>query len=205
MENQFYRTAEGSFIKFSWDTVKNNFLTEKNGGPVFDQVLLGHISSPGQQKSTMTLEFAREDINGNKRNNENAFKRYGEQVEAFLKKEQSPKLQGTPVEQMPGLDMKVAATCKALHIYTIEALADLNDSGINALGMGARKLKAEAQAYLESRKSKEAAVEVSQKLSAENQELREQIASLSAIVKELQANAAAEQAASIPRRKKSAK
>lgn len=205
MENQFYRTSEGSFITFKWDTAKNNFLSEKNGGPVFDKVLIGHISSPGQQKSTMSLEFLREDANNNVRKNENAWKRYGEQAEAFIKKEESPKLQGTPIEQMPGLDMKVAASLKAMHVHTVEALADLTDTGLNALGMGARKLKAEALGYLESRKSKDAAVEVAQKLSAENAELREQLASLTDIVKEMQSRDAERQSAEIPRRRKSAK
>jgi hypothetical protein len=182
---EFYKTAEGSFISFEYKTAKNNFLSDKEQRPVFDKVLIGTIKSPGQQKSELDMEFIREDINGNERKNENAWKLYGEQAKAFINKTTSPEMQGTPIEKMPGIDMKVAASLKALNVFTVEALAVVNDTGLAAIGMGGRKLKAEAEAYVASCKNKEQAQELLSKYAAENAEMKEQIASLTSIVNEL--------------------
>jgi hypothetical protein len=172
MEN-FYKTPDGNFISFEWRTDKNNFLSEKEQKPVFDKVLMGHVRCPGQQKSEAVIEFIRESVNGNAKRNVSAFDKYKVCVDEFMRHGDGGQLQGTPVDHWKDIDMKTAATLKAMNVFTVEALATLSDAGLQNLGMGARSLQAQAKTYLEASKSKDDAVALAQKVAAENQILKE--------------------------------
>jgi hypothetical protein len=60
--------------------------------------------------------------------------------------------QGTPLEQLPGIDGDTVARYRGLyHVGTIEALANLTDAGIMKLGPGARQYQRVAQSVVKNR------------------------------------------------------
>lgn len=56
---------------------------------------------------------------------------------------------GTPISEAPWLAASKREELKALKVYTLEALAQLDGTLLQRLGMGARELKNKAQAWLD--------------------------------------------------------
>lgn len=176
-ESRPYRTDDGNFLMFRWDTAKNNFLTEKEGRPVFDEVLIMTILSPGQQKSTVDKEVIRKTGDKEKKD-DNSFMRYGRQIEEFLSKEQAGGRHGTPVEHWKEIDLGQAATLRALNVFTVEALAELSDTGLQAIGMEGRKLQKKAKDYLEATKDSAAVMNALKEEQQKNVELNARLEQL---------------------------
>src|SRR6185437_11248271 len=95
------------------------------------------IISPGDTKSEMRRQVQDSD----KIRWPDAWKAY-EAGEEF-------KAQGTPLEQWREIDSSMIRELIHKHIYTIEQLANLGDTGIDNVGMGARMLVAKAKAFIE--------------------------------------------------------
>lgn len=91
----------------------------------------------------------------------------------FEKSGDAAALDGTPIRTWPVVQPSQAKLLLDLNIYTVEQLAELTEEGLNALGMGARALKAKAVAWLDSAGDQG-------KLSAELANLRLQVETLSA-------------------------
>jgi hypothetical protein len=79
-----------------------------------------------------------------------------------------------PVEQWPQITRAQAMTLKAMHVHTVESLAEVHDGHIDKLGQNGRELRTKAKAFLELAKDTAAA----QAHAAENQALKDQIAEL---------------------------
>jgi hypothetical protein len=90
---------------------------------------------------------------------------------------------GTPVDQLPGITGSKVAEFKAQKVFTVEALAALDGTALNRLGMGAREWKVKAQNWLE--KAKEGAID--SKLAAQNEQLQAQLAAMQETIRQLQA------------------
>lgn len=61
--------------------------------------------------------------------------------------EQAP--DGTPLEQWALLSPAQVAEFKALHVYTVEAFAAVNDAQLRNMGMGARQIRDRAILFIE--------------------------------------------------------
>ena len=68
-------------------------------------------------------------------------------------------INGTPVDQCASLSPAEVEMVKHANIRSIEDLAAINDEGLQAIGMGARKLKEKAKAYVDSIESRSATSE----------------------------------------------
>lgn len=90
---------------------------------------------------------------------------------AGFKNRETKALEGFPIEQWPQVTRAMAMTLKALHIHTVESLAEVNDSNLGNLGQQGRDLRAKAQAFVKQASDGAAA----NKLAAENQSLKDQI------------------------------
>jgi hypothetical protein len=185
MLNSFL-TSENSYIRFEWGKAQNNYRSEKAGHPVFDDVLFGYVSSPGQKKSTVAYELIRKDAEGKERRiSAHAWEKYGNQIETFLSKGGGGNI-GTPIDNLPEVSQNQKDHLKSLNVHTIEALASLSDAGLSNIGMGARDLQARAVYYVNHSKNK-ASEEERKKLSSledENKTLKERLDALEAIVRE---------------------
>lgn len=175
------KADDGNFLIFRWDTAKNNAASDVAGRPIFDRVLLVQIQSPGAPHQGHTQEVERELPNGAVRKSAAMYDRYGRQIAAFKQAGPAEDLQGTPIDQWQGIDVRQAAEMKAMSIYTVEALADLPDIGIQRLGPGGRTLVARAKAFLEHAAGNSPV----DRLATENATLKERIALLEEQVKTL--------------------
>ena len=78
---------------------------------------------------------------------------------------------GLPVEHWPLLTSGQVASLKYQNIMTVEQIAELSDTQLSNIGIGARSLRTQAQAYLEAAKTGA----VPARLVTENEELRGQV------------------------------
>jgi len=179
----FYRAPDGNVVFFEWTPTKNEQASEKEGRPIYDKTLMIHINSPGLTKSMPSFWVKRISPEGKEVLNHEYLTRYRGQVEAFEKNEAGGKMAGTPLDELPFLDVHVKAMLRAQNIHTAEDLAELSEAGISGVGMGAREWKAKATAYLEAANGGAPLVRLSgenEKLKAEVERLTKQMAELAA-------------------------
>lgn len=109
-----------------------------------------------------------------------------EWIEGFRRKYEAWKagheapLNGTSVKEWPLLSPAQAENFIALHVLTIEDVAAMTEEALGRFGMGARELREKAREWLQGR-------EVSKSLASENEELKRQLAELSARLADLEA------------------
>ena len=163
--------SDGIFPKFFEKAVENKGKSLEEGRPVFESQEYVEIHIAGDRNNVVCRKVT-----------ENDRQRWAPIYEAFKKGLVAP-LEGTPINEWPALTSTRVAELKALHILTVEALAQLPDAGIARIGMDGRKLVAAAKAFLETSKDAAAA----QKYAVENQQLRDDINMLKDQIKELSA------------------
>jgi hypothetical protein len=118
-------------------SVQNNFETEKQGRAVFMNVEWVDIIVPGDMKSRFSSKVTEEHRN-----------RWPLHYQAFKNKQEAP-VSGTPIEQWPVLTPAQVDELKSYNIKTIEEMAALNETYLDAMGMGSREMQVKARAYLE--------------------------------------------------------
>lgn len=121
---------------FHMEAVENKFETQKQGRPIFNDVPFVKVLIPGDKTSVVDRKVKDEDK-----------VRWSAQWERF-QAGQAEAVSGTPIETWPLLNKSQVATMKALNILTIEALAELSDTGLGKIGMGARDLQKRARQHL---------------------------------------------------------
>lgn len=134
----------------------------KAGYPVFTEHEFVSLRVPGD-KNTHSLRFSTDKDR----------KRFPRAYAAFKERATVP-IQGMPIEEWPQITRAQALTLKAMHIHTVESLAEVHDGHIDKLGQNGRELRVKAKAFLEQAKDTAAA----QKIAAENQQLRDELAEL---------------------------
>jgi len=84
---------------------------------------------------------------------ENIKRRFPKEYLAFTNGDIAP-LNGTPIEQMPGIGERLATEMKATGLMTIEDLANLNDQGCRSY-LGGIGMRERAKVYLANKKPDE--------------------------------------------------
>lgn len=165
-------------VEFYADAEKNERLSAEAGRPVFEDKEFVRIRFVGDKQNTFVApahaqSTVRDEASGR-------FLTYAEQFprhyEAF-KKDMEFRGTGAPLEQL-GLSPAKIRELNAANIYTVEALASLDGTMLQKLGMGARDMKNQAEAYLAAT-SDNAGLS---KLEAENAELRERLEKMEAML-----------------------
>jgi hypothetical protein len=184
--DQITRNSGGrrTFPTFYVEAVESRSESEKEGRPIFKDVEYVKILIAGDQKTEVV-------------------KKVSEQVKQDYRQEylqwkatQQQSVVGTPIEQWPGASVSFVKTCKVLNVFTVEALAQLDDSALQRLGMGSRDMQARARAWLSA--AKDGAE--TERLAAENNRLQDQIDSLQTQIKEMGARFSELQSDSSPRK-----
>lgn len=145
-------------VSFTVDAIKNEAQSKK-GMPVFDKIIYIHICNSGMPSQKVTHEYERVI---NKGENEEPFiranqamrERYGHRYQMW-KVNNDAEINaslGTPLRELPCLDITKIASLKELNVFTIEQLASFSDNDLYRLGIGANELKKQAQSFLENRK-----------------------------------------------------
>lgn len=104
--------------------------------------------------------------------------------------------EGTPLESWSRMDAAQVADWKYQGVFTVNQLADLNDTAISKIGLGARELVKAAQAYLD----EAAGHAVSGKLVAELEQKDQQLEAMQQQIDELRALMPAKRGPGRPRK-----
>lgn len=157
-------------VAFGLHPVIDSKRSKESGRDVYKDVEFVKIAVPGDRNS---LVFQPSD--------DVYRRRFPRAYDSFKQREHNP-LIGTPVEHWPPISRAVALNLKVLHIYTVEALAEVHEGHIDRVGSNGRELRTRAQAWLKDAKDGAA----SQELAAKNKALEDQLASLQAQINALQ-------------------
>lgn len=168
----------GAFARFSREPVKNKKLSDEAGSDIFQEEIHVRILMPGDPLSIPQRRVKLSDgtVVGQ------------EWIDGFPKEwaafeaggEQMP--DGTPLAEWPRCTISLKATLNSIHIFTVEQLANCNEAVLDKIGMGARKLQAEARAFVETRENSAAAM----RHAAEAQQAREAMEKMTEQMAEMQ-------------------
>ena len=103
--------------------------------------------------------------------------KYPELIDAFEQGEKIP-LNGIPLDQWPALDVTQVQTLKSAHIFTVQSVAELAETGFHRLPPGYANLKVKAQKWLNQGRELEA-------LQKKNADLLKRVEALEKLGKEI--------------------
>lgn len=127
---------DGVIVRFWIKAVRNDFKTQQEGHPVFQNMEMIEIMLPGDNK-TVINEIVKE-------HHRNRFPRsYKDFKEGTI-----TAAQGYPIDKWDVLDPATKATLKYMHVPTVEALAELPDGVLSNLGMGAHEMREKARKHV---------------------------------------------------------
>lgn len=209
-ESQPILTHERNLLTF-WEEAKPSGLAEQKLNRIlFDKVLFVRINTPGD-KSEVTYEVRREyseecphPIHGKVKKNPIPYERFGKYIDEYLSKGAGPDvLTGTPLDQWPLIDVRMAALLKHHGVYTVEALEGLSDGQTQGIGMGVRPLVQKAKDWLVSAARSASDMESQRRERAVQDQLdalKEQFSGLAEAMAELPPEAQAQVKASLTKR-----
>lgn len=149
------------WVRFYNQAVQNNFRSEKEGHPCFDDVLFISVISPGDAHNKIDRKATEQDK-----------QRFHKQWANF-KAGNAEKIEGTPIIEWPAITRSQSEELKFLGVLSIEQLALASDAQVQKI-MGGVSLREKAKAFL----SVASNTAEAQKAAAENVYLREQIEAL---------------------------
>jgi len=158
---------------FFMESVEDKAATAEAGRPIFKDVEMVRIQIPGDIKSEPVQKVT--DLHRH---------RWPDHYQAFTGAQEAAPI-GTPLEQWGRLPGSRIEELKFFKIRTVEDLAGVPDGLLQNLGMGARELRAEAQAFLEVQQDGAAA----QKYAVQLEQQQDQISLLQNQIAQIQHHA----------------
>jgi len=134
----------GLGVRFFKDVRRNEFQSEQQGRPIFEDVTMIHIVLPGNNLFDVK-EVVREDHK----------RRFPLQWAAFQNAQdgKDPMMIGTPLEQWPLIGRAQAEELKGMKFFTVESVANASDATLARMGMAGgmagHALRERAQRFLE--------------------------------------------------------
>lgn len=164
-------TIDKIIPRFCIKPIQNNFLSEKNGKPHFEDREFVEMIAPGLAKSIPFEEV-----------NDDHIRRWPREYDAF-KRGMEPTTEGTPLEEWSAITASTALNLRAHNIKTVEQLAGVSDAVLQDVGIGGRDMRERARNFLETAKGN-APVEALQaaltRAQDETTDLRRQLGELAA-------------------------
>lgn len=159
-------------VHFFLHPVENPRKSKEAGRPIFDSVEMVSIMAPGNTKTEYTARAHSMHYDSNERKQWTYAERFPEHYAAFKRgsENQHP---GTPLSEVPFLNLAQKAEMNASKIYTVEQLAGMADRDIAKKGMGFRAYVDSAKAYLDTTQG-------TNSLRTEMEDLRRQLADMKA-------------------------
>jgi hypothetical protein len=142
IESDVRGADENLYAEFYIKPVKQNFASEEAGRPIFADVVYVKIMTPSDQLTQIDT-IAREDHKA----------RFPRQWMHFQNKQAGvQQVVGTPVGEWPQLTASASEELRALKFFTVELIANANDSQLQKIGMIAgmspHSLRDKARAFL---------------------------------------------------------
>lgn len=160
-------------IEFYSDAEEDEAATRKEGVPKFKDTEFVRVRFVGDKTQAIVAPAHSLTFDPEERRECTYAEKFPKHYAAF-KEQRAGFLDGTPIEQLPGITNSRILEFKAQKVFTIEALAQLDGSNLNRLGMHARDWKNKATAWLDA--AREGAVDA--KLAAQNADLQAQLAEM---------------------------
>jgi hypothetical protein len=133
---QYVQNGRPAIAIFYVEAVKNEFKTNQEGRPHYDEIEMVRLLIPGDNKSSPV-----------KRVDEDDKLKYAKEYEAF-KSGMEPPVDGTPLAEWPPILKSQVLELSHFHIKTVEHLAQIHDGQLQNMPMGTRGLREQAKAYL---------------------------------------------------------
>lgn len=150
-------------VRFYKKATSNNFLTEKEGRPIFQDEIFIRIASPGDDMNVVDRIAEEHDK-----------LRFPFHWQRYVNSQGTDEsVVGTPLAQWPAITQSQAEELRGLKFYTVEAVAGCSDSQKQALGMAGNMLVQKAKAYIANAKDGALA----QQQAAELQKMKDEQAS----------------------------
>jgi hypothetical protein len=168
-------------VEFFTDTVHNIRKSAERGRPIYDEVEKVRLRIAGDKNSVLVAPA--HDQSSVRDAQTNARLTYAQLHHGPYEAFKAGRVfvgSGTPLSELPFLTEGKRRELTALNINTAEALAGLDGANLNRLGMGARELKVQAEAWLE----KSGSGAVTSRLAAENEAMRARLEQLEAAMRD---------------------
>lgn len=178
-EGKQYKDDDKLVVAFYSRPVRNNFKSEVEGRPIFEDVDFVKIIIPGSRDVTDTKA------------NEGYKSRFPRQWANYVNRRKET-VEGTPLSELTWMGAAVAAEFNAVNVKTVEQLLGMSDQAGSQF-MGFSKIKERCQRFMDAAKGEAPALKLEKQvddLTRENVRLKEQLTELSAQVKVLTAKAA---------------
>lgn len=174
--NQGQGGPDSALPRFYVKPVQNNFKTEQEGRPIFDDVEMVEILIPGDRRATFDGRVT-----------QSHKERWPRQYAAFKQAQETPQ-EGTPLSEWAAITRSQAEELAYMNVRTVEALAGLSDQQLqNTIPMSGFALREKAQRFLEQARGAAPA----SKLAAENEALKAKNVELEGKVEALMSRVAA--------------
>jgi hypothetical protein len=129
---------DNTMARFYTMPVQNNFRTEREGRPIFEEHEFVEIMMAGDTK-TVVQERVKEEHR----------QRWPTMYAAF-KAGREPPTEGTPIEEWAAITASQALELRACNVRTVEQMAELSDTLLmRAVPMGGHALRERAKAFLQ--------------------------------------------------------
>lgn len=181
-------TDRNLIVEFYTEAVHQEHASEQAGHPVFKDIDFIRIRTPGLNGNTIERPVRMKGEAGAPSDPE----RFPNQWQAFRnQREQLP--DGFPLEQWPAITKAMVLNLKAQGIHVVEQIRDIPDTNIDVLGMGGRKLRDLAKAYLDQASAQSTLASAL----AERDQFRQELEGIKQLVAELKGTDAAGLAAEL--------
>jgi len=187
----------GLGVRFFKDVRRNEFQSEQQGRPIFEDVTMIHIVLPGNNLFDVK-EVVREDHK----------RRFPLQWAAFQNAQdgKDPMMIGTPLEQWPLIGRAQAEELKGMKFFTVESVANASDATLARMGMAggmaAHALRERAQRFLEVARDNSAVNKQAEEIERLRNEQRAKDAEHAAALEKMQRQIDAMSAAAPARKRK---
>lgn len=163
-------------VEFYTEAVENPAKSRDAGRPIFDEQEFVKIMIAGDPKNNLISPANARGTDGR-----SYAERFPEHYKLFKANQDQMTASGTPLSEAPWLNAAKREELKALKIYTIEGLAGLDGTMLQRIGMGARELKNQAQAWIDKAAGSASETKMAAELAARDsaiESLRAQVAEL---------------------------
>lgn len=170
---------DGAHAEFYMDTVPDKAKTEADGVPRFRDVEMVRVLVPGDRLNMPVFQVT--DVHK---------KRWPGAYKAFTESREAP-LEGTPLDQLPGMTKARVEELRYFHVRTIEQLGQMPDDLLmKAAPMDGRAIRDKATRWLE----RAAGSASEERLAAENRAKDEKIATMEQSLAQMRESMAAMEA-----------
>lgn len=168
-----YGSDAGLYVEFRTENIYQEFQSEQEGKPVYEQVPFISIYVPGDKTKKVDRPVKMQG-HGDIPSDPERFPRQWQAFQQGVKAVQS----GFPLTEWPGMTASHVRELNAVNIFTVEQLAAVPDSALDGIGHGGRHLRDKAKAHLETMADEA----ITTRLASQNADLQRQLDELKASI-----------------------